>query len=187
MCRSWFVKCYMSFEKARLQRDAGGKVVRVITDTGQSFSNFLFKCKRCVITFWLIAKGFLLILPRCGKSISRHAGSNTTSNLVKHERLCCPRENVQLQQDMMNSFASGSTYRHEKLWTFIVRWVMGCRWPMLIIGDSDFRGLIKMPNLQAIVLSRNTVTQDIETMYSLTKVNLATILQVCTSTIPLLY
>ena len=187
MHRSWFAKCYTSFEKAQLQHDAEGKVVHVLTDTGQSYFNFLFKCKWCVVILWLIAKAFLLILPRCGKSISRHAGSNTTSNLVKHERLCCPRENIQLQQDMMNSFASGSTYRREKLWTFIVRWVTGCRQPMSIVGDSNFRGLIKMLNPQAIVPSQNTVTQDIKTMYSLTKVNLATILQVCTFTIPLLY
>ena len=61
MCHSWFVKCYTLFEKAQLQCDAEDKVIHVKTDTGQTFCNFLFKCKGCVI-FLTHCKSLNLIL-----------------------------------------------------------------------------------------------------------------------------
>jgi hypothetical protein len=61
--------------------------------------------------------------------------------------------------------------------TLLLRWVTSCRWPMFIVGDPEFLDIIQMLNPQAVTPSRNTVTQDIKTMYSMTKTNLKNILQ----------
>src|SRR6266702_3831832 len=118
-------------------------------------------------------------LHRCRKTVSRHSGSNTTSNLVKHMKMCSPRDNVQPQrQQLMNAFASGSMYKCERLCTLAVCWVTSCRRPMSIVSDPEFLDIIKMLNPQAEVPSRNNVTQDIKTMYSMAKANLKIILRV---------
>jgi hypothetical protein len=78
----------------------------------------------------------------------------------------------------MDAFSSGSTYTREKLRTLLVCWITGCHRPMSIVGDSEFLAIIKMLNPHADVPSRNTVTTDIKTMYSLTKVQLKGRLQV---------
>jgi len=49
---------------------------------------------------------------------------------------------------------------------------------MSIVSDPEFLDIIKMLNPQAEVPSRNTVTQDIKTMYSMAKANLKIILRV---------
>jgi hypothetical protein len=78
----------------------------------------------------------------------------------------------------MNAFASGSTYKHERLRTLIVRWVTGCRRPISVVVDPDFLDIVKMLNPHALIPSRNTVTRDIKIMYSLAKVKLKDVLQV---------
>ncbi|KAH9003276.1 hypothetical protein EDB86DRAFT_3073068 [Lactarius hatsudake] len=47
---------------------------------------------------------------------------------------------------------------------------------MAIVSDTNFLDIIKMLNPQAVVPSRNAVTSDIKTMFSMTKVNLTDIL-----------
>ncbi|KAH9172048.1 hypothetical protein EDB89DRAFT_2070200 [Lactarius sanguifluus] len=157
--RDWFSTCYKSFEKAKIQRDADSMVVKTKADDGQVFINYIFKCKIC------------------GKTVSRHCGSNTTSNLVKHVKLCNTKDGIWPQQQLLANFASGSTYRRERLRTLILRWVTGCHRPMAIVGDTNFLNIIKMLNPQAVVPSRNTVTSDIKTMFSMTKANLTDILR----------
>jgi hypothetical protein len=48
---------------------------------------------------------------------------------------------------------------------------------MFIVGDPEFLDIIKMLNPQAVTPSRNTDTQDIKTMYSMTKANMKNMLQ----------
>jgi hypothetical protein len=119
-----------------------------------------------------------MIPSRCGKNISRHRGSNFTSNLNKHADRCTLSHDARPQQQMMDAFSSGSTYTREKLQTLLVRWIMGCCRPMSIVRDSEFLAIIKMLNLRAGIPSWNTVTTDIKTMYSLTKAQLKGRLQV---------
>ncbi|KAH9008006.1 hypothetical protein EDB84DRAFT_1599293 [Lactarius hengduanensis] len=132
--RDWYSNCYQSFEKAQIQRDAIGKVVQTKAEDGQTYTNYVFKCK-----MW--------------------------------------EETTVRSQQLMSGFSSGSKYKHEKLHTLALRWVASCRRPMSIVGDSEFLTIIKLLNPQAVVPSRNTVTQDIKIMYSLAKVNLKSILQ----------
>ncbi|KAH9006667.1 hypothetical protein EDB84DRAFT_1573013 [Lactarius hengduanensis] len=46
--RDWYSNCYQSFEKAQIQRDAIGKVVQTKAEDGQTYTNYVFKCKVCV-------------------------------------------------------------------------------------------------------------------------------------------
>jgi hypothetical protein len=48
--RQWTAPCYPYFEKGKLQRDQDGKVVTLKVEDGQSYPNYLFKCKQCVLT-----------------------------------------------------------------------------------------------------------------------------------------
>ncbi|KAH9009543.1 hypothetical protein EDB84DRAFT_1571153 [Lactarius hengduanensis] len=134
--RDWYSNCYQSFEKAQIQRDAIGKVVQTKAEDGQTYTNYVFKCKVC------------------GKFVTRHSGSKTTSNLVKHAKICNVGDDVRSQQLM--SVAVG-------------------RCPSS--ATPEFLAIVKLLNPQAVVPSRNTVTQDIKIMYSLAKVNLKSILQ----------
>lgn len=72
----------------------------------------------------------------------------------------------------MNTFASGSTYKHEKLRTVVVCWVAGRRRLMAIIGDPEFLNIVKMLNPRAELPSQNTITRDIKTIYLMTRVSL---------------
>ncbi|KAH9006666.1 hypothetical protein EDB84DRAFT_1573015 [Lactarius hengduanensis] len=153
--RDWYSNCYQSFEKAQIQHDAIGKVVQTKAEDGQTYTNYVFKCKVC------------------GKFVTRHSGSKTTSNLVKHAKICNVGDDVRSQQ-LMSGFSSGS---NEKLRTLALCWVASCHRLMSIVGDSEFPAIVKLLNPQAVVPSQNTVTQDIKIMYSLAKVNLKSILQ----------
>ena len=46
----WTAPCYPYFEKAKLQWDQDGKVVTLKVEDRQSYPNYLFKCKQCVLT-----------------------------------------------------------------------------------------------------------------------------------------
>ncbi|KAH9045841.1 hypothetical protein EDB84DRAFT_1435860 [Lactarius hengduanensis] len=87
--RDWYSNCYQSFEKAQIQRDAIGKVVQTKAEDGQTYTNYVFKCKVC------------------GKFVTRHSGSKTMSNLVKHAKICNVGDDVRSQQ-LMSGFSSGS-------------------------------------------------------------------------------
>lgn len=60
----------------------------------------------------------------------------------------------------MNTFTSGLTYKHKKLWTLIVHWVTGCHQLMAIVGDSEFLNLVKMLNPRVVLPSWNTIVAD---------------------------
>ena len=50
MRHQWTAPCYPYFEKAKLQQDQDGKVITLKAEDGQSYPNYLFKCKWCVLT-----------------------------------------------------------------------------------------------------------------------------------------
>lgn len=99
------------------------------------------------------------------------------SNLVKHVKICSASGDIRPQQQLMSTFASGSTYTCKRMCTLLLRWVTSRHWPMFIVGDPEFLDIIKMLNPQAVTPSRNTDTQDIKTMYSMTKANMKNMLQ----------
>jgi hypothetical protein len=79
---------------------------------------------------------------------------------------------IQGQQQLMNTFTSGSTYKREKMQTLLLHWVMmHCR-PMSIIGDPELLDIVHMLNPLAMLPLWNTVTEDIKIIFLMTKAKL---------------
>ena len=85
---------------------------------------------------------------------------------------------IRCQQQLMNTFASGSTYKHEKVQTLLLHWVTTHRPPMPIIGNPELLDIVHMLNPLAVLPSQNTVTKDIKTIFLMTKAKLRVSLKV---------
>jgi hypothetical protein len=78
----------------------------------------------------------------------------------------------------MNTFASGSTYKCEKLRTLLVCWVTMRRRPMSIVRDPKLLDIVNMLNPLAVLPSQNTITNNIKIIFSMTKAKLRDSLKV---------
>ncbi|KAJ7823332.1 hypothetical protein B0H14DRAFT_2370221, partial [Mycena olivaceomarginata] len=94
---------------------------------------------------------------------------NTTSNLLNHARDCAPKPDLLSQQGMMCSFASGSTYKREKLRTLTTLWVARRRRPFKIVEDPEFREIIHLLNPSAHKHSAGTQARDVRRLYKLSR------------------
>ncbi|KAJ7030910.1 hypothetical protein C8F04DRAFT_897814, partial [Mycena alexandri] len=94
---------------------------------------------------------------------------STTSNLLNHQRDCSPKSDLRPQQGLMRSFASGSTYKREKLRTLTALWVTHRRRPFRIVQDPEFREIIHLLNPLAHSHSATTQARDIQHLYKLSQ------------------
>ncbi|KAJ7911759.1 hypothetical protein B0H13DRAFT_1614225, partial [Mycena leptocephala] len=94
---------------------------------------------------------------------------NTTSNLLNHTRDCAHKPDLLSQQGMMHSFASGSTYKREKLRTLTTLWVTRRRRPFKIVEDPEFREIIHLLNPSAHTHSAVTQARDVKHLYKLSR------------------
>ncbi|KAJ7716707.1 hypothetical protein B0H16DRAFT_1208134, partial [Mycena metata] len=89
----------------------------------------------------------------------------TTSNLLNHQRDCSPKSDLRPQQGLMRSFASGSTYKREKLRILTTLWVTRRRHPFRIVQDPEFQEIIRLLNPLAHTHSARTQARDIRCLY----------------------
>ena len=85
---------------------------------------------------------------------------------------------IQGQQQLMNTFTSGSTYKCKKMRTLLLRWVTTRRRPMSIVGNPKLLNIVHMLNPLAMLPLQNTVTKDIKTIFLMTKAQLRVSLKV---------
>jgi hypothetical protein len=116
---------------------------------------------------------------RCRKVLKRNASSNTTSNLLSHQRECSPKSDLRPQQGLMWSFASGSTYKREKLRALTTLWVTWRRHPFQIAQDPKFHEIIHLLNPLAHTHSGMTQARNIKCLYKLSREKTRIFLAVC--------
>ncbi|KAJ7755689.1 hypothetical protein DFH07DRAFT_743041, partial [Mycena maculata] len=92
-----------------------------------------------------------------------------TLNLLNHQRDCSPKSDLRPQQGLMRSFASGSTYKQEKLRTLTTLWITRRRRPFQIVQDPEFREIIHLLNPFAHTHSANTQAHDVQCLYKLSQ------------------
>ena len=99
------------------------------------------------------------------KACRRNRGNDSTSALRNHARVCDPRATA--SSHMMESFASGCSYRREDFHIAILMWIIKrCR-PFSIIDDSELREMLTMLYKSVSIPSQRTISRHVETFYSL--------------------
>ncbi|KAF9020505.1 hypothetical protein BDZ89DRAFT_912085, partial [Hymenopellis radicata] len=91
----------------------------------------------------------------------------STSNLVRHVSMCKALGGG--GQETITSFAHGSTYSHGRLRLLLVKEVAVCARPFAIAEDEPIRKIIRMCNVNARLISANTLSKDVKEVYEIMK------------------
>jgi hypothetical protein len=81
----------------------------------------------------------------------------------------------------MTSFAYGSTYSAPKFRIKLALWAVQCHRPFAIIADPEFIEILTDLNNKIIVPSPSTLSRDVKEIFSMSRLKVASILQVCFS------
>ena len=113
--------------------------------------------------------------PSIKVSHARH--DESTSNLVCHADGCNPSNSAASRA--MASFAHGSTYSAPKLRMKLALWAVRRHHPFAIVTDPEFIEILTDLNNKVIMPSPNTLSRDIGEIFSMSRLKVASILQVC--------
>ncbi|KAI1782397.1 hypothetical protein LXA43DRAFT_845936, partial [Ganoderma leucocontextum] len=92
--------------------------------------------------------------------LDRTAHEDSTSNLLRHVRLCEPPETP--ESESLTSFAAGSTYSKAKFRFLLAIWCARHHRPFSVVEDPEFRKLVRMLYARAEIPSRISVSRDIQ-------------------------
>ncbi|KAG2015978.1 hypothetical protein CC2G_009195 [Coprinopsis cinerea AmutBmut pab1-1] len=99
--------------------------------------------------------------------IQRRRYDDSTSNLVKHVKLCDPSKSV--ESEAIKVFAYGSSYHPAKHWVKLGIWVARRNRPFAIVEDPELREIFEDLNSAVQHVSRHTVPRDIIEIHNHTK------------------
>ena len=109
--------------------------------------------------------------------VSRAWHDESTSNLVHHADSCDPSDSP--ASHAMASFAHGSTYSAPKLQMKLALWAVCHHRPFAIVTDPEFIEILTDLNNKVIVPSPNTLSRDVKEIFNMSRLKVASILQVC--------
>jgi hypothetical protein len=108
--------------------------------------------------------------------VSRARHDESTSNLVRHADSCDPSDTATSRA--MTSFAHGSTYSAPKLRMKLALWAVRRHRPFAIVADPEFIEILTDLNNKVIVPSPTTLSRDVREFFNMSRLKVATILQV---------
>jgi hypothetical protein len=100
----------------------------------------------------------------------------STSNLLQHADNCGSIDSPSSRA--MTAFANGSTYNLGKHRVIISIWIAHRHRPFTIVEDTEFIELLRTLNSRVTILSRFTVSRDIQEIFDVTQQKVAAVLQV---------
>lgn len=132
---------------------------------------YQFKCKYSKSVMDLIFF-ILFLISTFSYTITRICHDNATTNLLRHIKHC-----TMAPARAVPSASSGSTYDSAKFRYLILKWIIRSHRPFSVVSDPELKAAFFMLNPKVEVPSRSTVSRDIQSIFSLTKVNVAKRLQ----------
>jgi hypothetical protein len=109
--------------------------------------------------------------------VSRARHDESTSNLVRHADGCDPSDSAASR--IMASFSHGSTYSAPKFRMKLALWTVRRHRPFAIVADPEFLEILTDLNNKVTVPSPNTLSRDVREIFSMSRLKVASILQVC--------
>lgn len=116
--------------------------------------------------------------------VSRVRHDESTSNLVRHADKCAP--GAMTGTSSITSFAQGSTYSYPKFRLKLALWVSRRHRPFSIVEDEELIDIFTDLNNKVEVPSRITVSRDVKEIFLISRVKVASMLQVLLFTTNLL-
>jgi len=110
-------------------------------------------------------------------TISRARTDESTSNLTRHVQNCAPTDTSQTQA--LTIYASGSKYIKETHCMKVALWVANHHRPFLIVKDPELLKIFTDLNPHCQTPKHHTVSCDVKEIFSLSRKEVAIILQVC--------
>ena len=104
------------------------------------------------------------------------AHEDSTSNLLRHVRVCEPPETLEVES--LTSFAAGSTYSKAKFRFLLAIWCARSHRPFSVVEDPEFRQIVRMLYSRAEIPSRISVSRDIQVLLDDSRARLVALLLV---------
>ncbi|PPQ74939.1 hypothetical protein CVT26_011413 [Gymnopilus dilepis] len=109
-------------------------------------------------------------------TVKRARHDESTSNLVRHVKLCTPGNSA--QTNALAAFASGSKYNEAKHRMKCALWIARRSRPFAIIEDPELLDIFSDLNAACVTPKRKTIARDIREIWEMSRKELASFLQI---------
>ena len=119
---------------------------------------------------------YIFICLKSGEQISRAADDVSTGNLKRHIKRCEPATSKGIQ--MLESFATGSTYTPAKLRHKIEKWIIMHYHAFSVVEQQGFKEILFLFNPNVSIPSAITISRDIQDHFVAAKAKVIQFLKV---------
>lgn len=125
-------------------------------------------------SFFFSVDLFVYRKPSC--TVTRKRADDSTSNLTRHIKRCAPKKTPQTQ--LITAYTSGSSYSKAKFRYLVTMWIVRHHRPFRIVEDEELVELFQMLYAQVHVPTRNSISRDVQEIYTMTKKSIGRMLRV---------